>query len=95
MNREVKLICVIYDISDNRRRHRVWKILKSYGIPVQFSVFECWLDFQQIESMREDLDKVMTNTDQVRFYDLCNSCHRESLVLGKGRMTSLEGCYIF
>lgn len=94
-NREAKFICVIYDISNNRRRNKVWKILKSYGTPVQFSVFECWLDIRQIESMRDDLDRTLIETDQIRFYDICHSCHRASMTLGTGRMTTLDESYVF
>lgn len=34
---------VCYDITDDRERGRVDKILKGYGVRVQKSVFECYL----------------------------------------------------
>lgn len=35
---------VAYDISDNRRRSRLFRLLRSFGEPLQESVFVCWLD---------------------------------------------------
>ncbi len=92
---EAKFLCVSYDIPDNKRRNRIWKILKRYGIPVQYSFFECWLTARQTESLREDLAKVVTGEDRIRFYDLCRACHRETTVLGNGRKTQIEESYIF
>ncbi len=37
-------VYVAYDISENRRRHRLRRLLLSFGEPVQESVFLCWLD---------------------------------------------------
>jgi CRISPR-associated endonuclease Cas2 len=35
---------VAYDISDDRRRSRLFRLLRSFGEPLQDSVFVCWLD---------------------------------------------------
>ncbi len=37
-------ILVAYDISDNRRRTRLYRLLRGFGEPIQKSVFLCWLD---------------------------------------------------
>ena len=37
-------LVVAYDISDNRRRNRLYKLLHGFGDPLQKSVFLCWLD---------------------------------------------------
>jgi len=34
------LYSICYDIKDDRRRNRIFKLLKDFGEPVQFSVFE-------------------------------------------------------
>ena len=35
---------VAYDITDDKRRNRVAKILKDFGTRIQYSVFECDTD---------------------------------------------------
>ena len=35
---------VAYDITDDKRRNRVAKILKDFGTRIQYSVFECNTD---------------------------------------------------
>lgn len=42
-----KLYLIIYDITDNKRRRKVSKILEKYGIRIQFSAFECELNEQK------------------------------------------------
>ena len=38
---------IAYDISEDRIRYRVAKILENYGTRVQYSVFECKLREQE------------------------------------------------
>ena len=93
--REAKFLCVSYDISDNKRRNRVYKTLKRYGLPVQYSVFECWLTESQVEQMRQELARIVVDDDSVRFYDLCHACHRETITVGTAQTTHLKLAYIF
>lgn len=37
-------LLVVYDISDDRRRTRLHRLLHSFGEPLQRSVFLCWLN---------------------------------------------------
>ena len=68
-------IVVAYDISDDRRRTRLHKRLKGFGIPVQYSVFECVLTEQNLRKLKETvLDTIKRDEDQVRYYSLCRSC---------------------
>ena len=39
-----RLTVVVYDVSDNRRRTRLHRVLKRYGIASQLSAFEARLD---------------------------------------------------
>jgi len=55
-----RFIIVSYDISDDRSRTRVAKILRDYGDRVQFSVFCCQLNprerVQLEEALKERID---------------------------------------
>jgi len=68
------LVC--FDIVDNRTRYRAVKVLKSYGVRVQKSVFECPnLTEERFVKMKAQLDEVIDHTeDTFRFYPLCRGC---------------------
>jgi CRISPR-associated protein Cas2 len=69
------MFVVTYDISDNRRRSRLFKTLKQFGTAVQESVFECHLTTNQFIQMRQAVERVIKpQEDQVRYYDLCVYC---------------------
>jgi CRISPR-associated protein Cas2 len=70
------MFCVVsYDISEDKRRTKIHKVLSSYGQWMQFSVFECDLTKAQYAKLRSRLDKLIdAETDSVRFYFLCECC---------------------
>ena len=71
---EKTLYIVAYDISDDRRRTRVHKVLCGYGDWTQYSLFECWLTKQQLVELRGKLKRVLKAGDCLRFYPLCRGC---------------------
>ena len=50
------LVLVTYDVTDDRRRRRVAKLLEGYGRRVQRSVFECNLTKAQFQKLRQRLE---------------------------------------
>ncbi len=72
-------VVVAYDLSDDKRRTLLHKKLKAFGLAVQYSVFECLLNREQIKQMKQMIhDNLKTKEgDRVRYYYLCESCrHR-------------------
>ena len=68
-------VVVVYDISDDRRRTRLHDVLKNFGTPVQYSVFECILDAKRLKQMKKAVRRVIKpRRDRVRLYYLCQSC---------------------
>lgn len=68
-------VVISYDISEDKRRTKIHKILKSYGQRMQFSVFECDLTDTQYAKLRSRLGKLIKNDeDSIRFYFLCTCC---------------------
>jgi CRISPR-associated protein Cas2 len=68
-------VVVAYDISEDKRRTRIHKILKSYGQWMQFSLFECNLTETQYAKLRARLGRVIKpEQDSIRFYFLCACC---------------------
>ncbi len=78
---------VSYDIADDRRRNRISKYLQSYGIRVQFSVFEMELSKEQSGIMKKGLKKLIEKKeDSIRVYQICADCRTkiESIGVDKG-----------
>jgi len=68
-------VVVSYDISEDKRRTKIHKMLKSYGQWMQYSVFECSLTATQYAKLRSRLSKVIKpDEDSIRFYFLCGCC---------------------
>ena len=68
-------VVITYDISEDKRRTKIHKILKSYGQWMQFSVFECDLTDTQYAKLRSRLRQLIENDeDSIRFYFLCACC---------------------
>jgi CRISPR-associated protein Cas2 len=66
---------IAYDIPDDRRRTKVYKILSGFGTWTQYSLFECFLSKKELVQLRAKLAKHLRETqDSVRFYPLCAAC---------------------
>jgi len=69
------LYLVSYDIVDTKQRTRLAKKLLDFGQRVQYSVFECDLDSQQLAKMKEQiLPFVDLEKDSLRLYKMCEAC---------------------
>jgi CRISPR-associated protein Cas2 len=69
-------VVVSYDISEDKRRTKIHKMLKSYGQWMQYSLFECDLTKTDYAKMRSRLAKMIKpeEDDSIRFYFLCACC---------------------
>lgn len=62
---------ICYDITDDKRRNKVVKIMESYGRRAQYSVFECDITDRQQMTIQAKLAEVIDeDEDDVRFYPL-------------------------
>jgi len=74
---------VVYDIPDDRRRTRLHKRLLDYGSPVQYSVFECRVDADELKKMQRMIIRTISKRrDHVRIYTLCETCVSKTWVSG-------------
>jgi CRISPR-associated protein Cas2 len=72
---QTTLYVIAYDISDDKRRTRVHKILRGFGRWTEFSLFECFLTKKELLQLRARLDKHLdASQDRVRIYTLCAAC---------------------
>lgn len=74
---------VSYDITDDRRRNRVHKLLTGFGEGVQYSVFECFLSDKELVQLRHRIRRLIKpQEDKVRIYSLCSPCLSRVEALG-------------
>lgn len=85
---------IAYDIGDDRNRRQAFKILKNYGVRVQYSVFECMLDEYQFTELRMQLAQVIGDEDSLRLYPLCKWCRNLITWQGKGTPVDDQGFVI-
>lgn len=77
------LTVIAYDIADDRRRDAVSTALADLGRRVNYSVFECELDRQEFEALRDLLSQLInTREDRVIFYRLCEDCRPRRSAIG-------------
>lgn len=65
-----RFFLVSYDIPDDRRRNRVFKLLRGWGERVQYSVFCCQLSRREKLCLADELKARMNQSeDQTLFVD--------------------------
>ena len=73
--KETTCYIVAYDISDDRRRTRIHKVLSGFGSWTQYSLFECFLSKKELILLKAKLARHLNEAqDSVRFYPLCAKC---------------------
>jgi len=74
-------LLIPYDISDDKRRREVDKILSSYGKRVNYSVFEVEVNASKFRKLVKALEAVTIEQDHVRIYRLTKDVVNKSFVL--------------
>ncbi len=89
------LVLVSYDISDNKRRQRVAKLLEGFGVRVLESVFECDLTQAQWAKLEKKLRRrLVDGQDRFRIYFLCETCTAKTQIIGEGSVERSPLAYI-
>lgn len=76
-------ILISYDISDNKKRTKVAGLLKDHGKRVQYSVFECHLDAKMLNNLTALLEPFVSGDDSIRIYQICETCLKKTVQLGR------------
>jgi CRISPR-associated protein Cas2 len=92
---KMRNIILVYDVADDKRRTKLFKTLEGYGIPVQFSVFECELSDENFLLMRDKVEReINKNEDSVIYYDLCPRCWHRIERVGIRKKVTLENVIV-
>lgn len=75
-------LAITYDISDDRVRTRVYKILEKYGAWKQYSVFELEINDIQRVKLEDEIREQISADDKVRLYQFCERCVKNIKDLG-------------
>jgi len=59
-----------YDISDSRHRQRVARILGRYGQRVQLSVFQIWVEPEELSKLRREVGAYLALEDTFDLFPL-------------------------
>jgi len=87
------LVC--FDISDDRARNRVGKVLLRHGHRVQKSFFEIMIDGEVLlERIRHQVESLLDDEVEVRFYRLCLDCRKQSFRLDDAALASFPAVLV-
>ena len=77
------LVLVVYDIADDQRRLKLSSFLEGFGRRVQESVFECFIDFDEMQRLYHRVQRrVKPDLDNVRFYWIPSDALPKALTIG-------------
>jgi len=80
---ETHFYIVAYDLSSDKRRNKVHKILSGFGQWTQYSLFELFVTDKELILLQNKLEKVLNpEQDSVRFYPLCAACIKNVETVG-------------
>ncbi len=65
---------VCYDIRDPKRWRKAYKLLEGYGERIQFSIFRCRLNGREVEKLRWELARILSEEDSLLLVGLCGRC---------------------
>ena len=90
-----KFYIVAYDIKDNQRRTKVFKIMRNFGTRVQFSVFECIISDEILKKMIEKIKaEIDQSEDSVRIYLIPKSAKKSIKIIGVGEVVRDQKYFI-
>jgi CRISPR-associated protein Cas2 len=88
-------VVISYDIEDDKKRYKVSQILENYGTRVQYSVFECIINEQQLKEIKEKTKNIVDKEkDSIRIYIICENCLKKIDIIGIGEITRDLDFYI-
>ena len=74
-------LLITYDISDDKKRRKVEKLLSSYGYRANYSVFEIETRKSQYKKIINKLKELTSKEDNIRVYILNKEVLNKSFVL--------------
>jgi len=83
-------LLITYDVSSDKRRNRIDKLLSSYGERVNYSVFELKIKKRDVKKLKSKLKEFMGKDDSIRIYQLNYDAIASALELNEQRSNPFE-----
>jgi CRISPR-associated protein Cas2 len=78
---------VMYDVSDSKILRRTHKLLRSWGRPLQYSVFRVRCTSRGLERLRCELEDLLEAHDRLLIARLCDGCAGRVIMRGRDVIT--------
>ena len=89
------LTLIAYDITEDRRLRRVAQICEDFGVRVQYSIFECHLEEDELTDLwLKLLAEIDEDEDRLVAYKIDGRCARETLTAGTMVCSEKAVCYL-
>ncbi len=89
-------VVIAYDISNDKRRNKVAKLLLDYGNRVQYSVFEAELTKELLDELiRRVKPYINEKEDSLRIYKICNRCLEQITLIGNAELLLPEDVFVY
>ena len=76
-------VIVAYDITDDKRRRQLVKLLKGFGVRTQYSFFECLLSDAQLVKLKQGIRAIVSkDEDRVGIMHVCAPCFSRIFRIG-------------
>ena len=86
---------IAYDIANPRRLRRVANVCLDFGVRVQKSIFECWLDQDRFEELWRRLGvELDTEEDFIVAYELDEKAARRRRAYGRITFSEKRDAYV-
>lgn len=83
-------LLITYDISSDKRRNKIDKLLSSYGHRVNYSVFELDVKSHIHNTIKTKLTQLIGKYDSIRIYRLDKTALENAVELGANRQNPFE-----
>ncbi|HNU53488.1 MAG TPA: CRISPR-associated endonuclease Cas2 [Candidatus Syntrophosphaera sp.] len=74
---------IAFDVSDNKVRRHLTKILLGKGIRIQESVFAVNLKTHELKSVARKLEKTLDEKGVIHIFTVCGTCAKKSLAINR------------
>jgi CRISPR-associated protein Cas2 len=81
-----KPVVIAYDITSNKRRRQLFRVLKSWKLDAQYSVFECRLTFAEANELFMQLTELMDEEEDALLLTWIDNNREAISVTGCGRI---------
>lgn len=86
---------VAFDITDNRTRTKLVKMLEKYGERVQYSVFEIVISTKQRSYLQNVVSQLIDLEDKVYYFPLCGKDKTQRATDGYGHFYEPKNYHLF